>query len=96
MKDVESWSAGVLTYNDKDDLKDGTSFVSTPVGVAEEGPEEGEDVDGSSPFANIISSISIVLLQNPCKKQHQVHSNAEEREGSQALIHCLVREENEN
>ena len=84
----------MVTYYNKDDLKDGTSFVSTSR-VAEEGPDEGEDVNGSHPFANIISSIGIVLLQDPCEEQHQVHSNAEECEGSQAMIHCLIRKENE-
>lgn len=56
------------TYNDKDDLKDGTSFVSSPIGITKKGTNKREDVNSSSPFADIVSSISIVLLQNSCKK----------------------------
>ena len=51
-----------VTYYDKDDLKNSTSFVSSPVGIAEESTDKREDVDGSGPFANVISSIGIALL----------------------------------
>ena len=51
-----------VTYYDKDDLKNSTSFVSSPVGIAEESTNKREDVDSSGPFANVISSIGIALL----------------------------------
>lgn len=53
---------GGYTYYDKDDLKDCTSFVSSPVRIAKECPNKRENVDSPSPFADIVSSISIVLL----------------------------------
>lgn len=53
------------TYNDKNDLKDGTSFVSAPIGITKKGSNKREDVNSSGPFADIVSSFSIVLLQNP-------------------------------
>lgn len=49
------------TYNDKDDLKDGTGLVPPPVRVAEEGAQKRENVDSSSPFADIIRSTCIIL-----------------------------------
>lgn len=55
-----------LTYDDKDDLEDGAGFVSAPVGIAEEGADEGEDVNGSGPFADAVGGVGIVLLKNPC------------------------------
>lgn len=58
------------THNDKDDLKNGTGFVSSPVGITKESTNKREDVDSSSPFANVVSSISIALLQHPCQEQH--------------------------
>ena len=53
---------GSCTYYDKDDLEYCTSFVSSPVRVTEECPNKRENVNCSSPFADIVSSISIVLL----------------------------------
>lgn len=53
---------GGYTYYDKDDLKDCTSFVSSPVRITKECPNKRENVDSPSPFADIVSSISIVLL----------------------------------
>lgn len=64
------------TYYDEDDLKDGTGFVPSPVGITEEGSHEWEDVDSASPFADIVSSIGIILSQNSCEEKHQVHSNS--------------------
>lgn len=58
------------TYNDKNGLKDGTTLVSTPVGVTEEGTKKGEDVDSACPFAHIISCISIILAHHSGQKQH--------------------------
>jgi len=63
-------------------LKDGACFVSSPVGIAEERTHKREDVDSSSPFADGIRSISIVLSQHPRQEQHQVHPDSEERQGS--------------
>ena len=76
------------TYNDKDGLKDGTSLVPPPVGLTKEGTKQREKVDRPCPFANIVSSISIVLTQNSCQIQNQVHSYSEECQCSQPLIHC--------
>lgn len=69
---------GLVTYNDKDDLKDGTSFVSSPIGITEESTNKGEDVDSASPFADIVGCISIVLAYHTSQEQHQVHSYPEE------------------
>lgn len=73
------YSRIMSTYDDKDDLKDGTSFVSSPIGIAKECPGEREDVDGPGPFANIIGSFSILLLKHSRQEQYQVHSNTKER-----------------
>lgn len=59
-----------VTYDDKDDLKNCTSFVSSPVGITEESTNKREDVNRSGPFANVISSIGVALLQNPCQEQN--------------------------
>ena len=66
------------THNYEDDLEDGTGLVSSPVGVAEEGAHKGEDVDSARPFADIVSCIRVVLLQDSRQEQDQVHANPEE------------------
>ena len=86
-KIIEVWSC---TYNDKDDLKNGTSFVPSPVRITEESPNKREDVDRPGPFAYTVGCIGIVLLQNSCQEQHQVHTNPKERKSCKTLIHCII------
>lgn len=53
------------TYDDENDLKDGTGFVSAPIRITEECSNEREDINSSSPFADVIGRINVTLLQNP-------------------------------
>lgn len=50
-----------MTYSYKDELKDSTSFISSPVRITKKSTHKREDVNSSSPLAHIVSSISIVL-----------------------------------
>lgn len=77
----------IITYNDKDGLEDGTSFVPSPVRVTEEGAKQRENIDGACPFADIICRVSIVLPHNPSQKQYQVDSYPKKCQSSQPLIH---------
>jgi len=80
---------GLITYSDEDGLEDSTSLVPPPVRVAEEGAEKREYVNSSSPFADVVCSVGIVLTQHSCQKQNQVHSYPKEGQGRQPLIHCI-------
>ena len=79
----------LITYSDKDGLEDGTSLVPPPVRVTEEGAKKREYVNSSSPFADVVCSVRIVLTQHSCQKQNQVHSYPKERQRRQPLIHCI-------
>ena len=70
MQNVKKRFRVKVTYDDKDDLKNCTSLVSSPVGITKESTDKREDVDRSGPFANVISSIGVALLQNPCQEQN--------------------------
>lgn len=54
-----------VTYEHENDLEDGASLVSPPVGVAEECAEEREHVDSAHPYADIICCIGVVLPKDP-------------------------------
>ncbi|RWW84076.1 hypothetical protein BHE74_00007328 [Ensete ventricosum] len=66
---------GWITYKHEDDLEDSAGLISTPVGVAKECSDKGEDVDGACPFAHVVGCIRIVPLQHPRQEQDQVDSD---------------------
>lgn len=57
-----------VIYQDENELEDGTCPVSAPVGVTDKSTHQREDVDSPSPFADVVSSISILLLEDPSQK----------------------------
>lgn len=77
-------------YKDKDGLEYGAGLVAAPVGVAEEGADEGEHVNRAGPFAHVVGGVAVALLQHPRQEQHQVHVYPEERQGCQTLVHCTT------
>lgn len=77
----------MVTYNDEDGLENGTGLVSSPVRVAEEGANEGEEIDSASPFAYIVGRFGIVLSHNSSQKQDQVHPHPEKCQRSKPLVH---------
>lgn len=56
----------MVTYSYIDDLKNGTTFESSPVRVTKKRAKKRENVDSARPYAHIIRSFSIVLLQHSC------------------------------
>lgn len=80
----------MVTYNDEDGLENGTGLVSSPVRVAEEGANEGEEIDSASPFAYIVGRFGIVLSHNSSQKQDQVHPHPEKCQRSKPLVHWLI------
>lgn len=75
------------TYNDEDDLEDGTCDVPPPVGVTKEGSKKREEVNCPCPLAHIVGSFSIVLTHHSCQKEYQVHSHSKECQSCQPLVH---------
>lgn len=69
---------GWLTYKHEDDLEDSAGLISTPVGIAKECSDKGEDVDGACPFADVVGCIRIVPLQHPRQEQNQVDVHPKE------------------
>lgn len=80
----------MFTYDDEDDLEDGTGLVSPPVGVAQERADQREDVDRPRPLAHAVSSVGIVLPEHPRQEKYEVHPHPEERQGCQSLVHCFT------
>jgi hypothetical protein len=59
-----------ITYNYKNDLKDSTCFISSPIRVTKESSHKREDVNSSSPFANIVGGFCVILSYHPCQEYH--------------------------
>lgn len=53
-----------MYYHYKNDLKDCAGQVTAPVGIAEECPNQGEQINSSSPLANVIGSNGTFLTKN--------------------------------
>lgn len=75
------------TCRDKDELEDGTGFVSSPIRVADKGTNKRENIDRSCPFAHVVGSFCIALMQHPRQKQHQIDPQSEKGKSCQPLVH---------
>ena len=78
----------VVSYRHVDDLEDGAGDVTAPVGVAEEGADEREDVDGAGPLADVVGRLGVVLVEHPPQEHHQVHTDAEEGARHEPVVSC--------
>lgn len=58
------------TYRDEYELEEEASEVAAQVGVAEEGSEEGEQVDRSGPYADVVGGRSVGLPQDSSQEQY--------------------------
>jgi len=67
-----------IGYQHENELKDGAGQVTSPVRVAEEGPDQGAQINSPGPLAHIVGCTRIPLLENSGQKKHQVHSHPEE------------------
>lgn len=71
-------------------MEDGAGDVAAPVGVAHEGADEGEDVDGAGPFADAVGRLGVVLVEHPPEEHHQVHPDAEEGARYKRIVNCII------
>lgn len=73
-------------------MEDGTGDVSAPVGVAEEGADEGEEVGGAGPLADVVGGLGVVLVEHPPQEHHKVHPDAEEGARHEPVVSCMHQE----
>jgi hypothetical protein len=75
-------------YREEDELEDGAGLVSSPVGVADEGPDDGEDVGGAGPVVGLVGGVGVVQPHDHRHERHQVGPHAVDRERHQRLVRC--------
>ena len=78
-------------YRDVDHLEYRAGDVAAPVGVAHEGADEGEDVDGAGPFADAVGGLGVALMEHPPEEHHKVNADAEEGARYKCVVHCIVQ-----
>ena len=64
------------SYGKEDELEDDAGLVSSPVGVSDEGTDDGEDVGSATPVADVVGGISIVQAHHHPHEGYQVCPNA--------------------
>ena len=78
------------TYNDKDELEDGTGDVPSPVRVTEESSKKRKYVNCACPLAHVVRCFGILLTHHSRQKQHQIHSHSKECQCCKPLVHCYT------
>ena len=78
------------SYGEEDELEDDAGLVSSPVGVGDDGADDGEDVGGAGPVAHILGSVGVVELHHHPHEGHQVDAHAVHRHRRKRLVYCIL------